>query len=158
MKAFTATFAIGAILGTALATPINVGDTAVERRDAEADIEARQFPQLPPLPPLPNPTLPNPTLPYGPILPTLPPISIPTLPPIALPTLPSIALPTLPAITIPPIVLPTLGPLPGLPDLPPIPLPNTPAELVTALKTALTQIITILTAISKLLFSSNPRN
>jgi hypothetical protein len=53
MKAFTAIFAVAAMLGTALATPINVnvGDTAVERRDVEVDNAPRQL-----IPPLPIPT------------------------------------------------------------------------------------------------------
>jgi hypothetical protein len=139
MKAFTAIFAVAAMLGTALATPINVnvGDTAVERRDVEVDNAPRQL--IPPLP--------IPTARYVPVLPTLP--TLPTLPP--LPTLGP--LPTLPSLT-----LPTLSPIPGLPTLPPIPTPTTPTDLLTALRVVLTQIINILTAISKLLYSLKPKS
>lgn len=61
MKVFTAIFAIGAILSTTLATPVAVGETAVEQRNFEVDIAARQLPSvpgLPDLPPLPVPTNP----------------------------------------------------------------------------------------------------
>lgn len=62
MKAFTTIFAIGAILGTTLASPIAVGDVALERldveqRDVEVDIANRQLP-VPGLPTLPPITLP----------------------------------------------------------------------------------------------------
>jgi hypothetical protein len=85
MRAFTAILAIGAILSTALATPVAVGEVAVERRDAEIDIAARQ------------------------------------------------AL------------------IPGLPNLPPIALPANPADLGPALQNTLSQVMTILGTISKLL-------
>lgn len=58
MKVITAILATGAILSTALATPVDVGDVAVERRDVEVDITARQLPGLPELPPIALPTKP----------------------------------------------------------------------------------------------------
>lgn len=53
MKAITAVLAIGAILSTTLATPVDIGDVAVERRDVQVDITARQLPNVPGLPELP---------------------------------------------------------------------------------------------------------
>lgn len=85
MRAFTAILAIGAIFGTTLATPVAVGEVAVEQRDVDVDIEARQ------------------------------------------------AL------------------IPGLPTLPPITLPANPADLVPVLTNTLSQVVTILGVISKLL-------
>lgn len=131
MKTFTAVFAIGAILGIALGTPIHIGDTAVERRDVDVDNAAPRV-------------FPFPTIPYVPVLPSLAPV--PTL---TIPTIPT--LPTLP--TLPSLVLPTSPVLPPLPTLAPVPIPTTPDDLIGALRIALTQIINILTAISKLLYS-----
>lgn len=131
MKAFASIVSIGAILGIALGTPIHIGDTAVERRNVEVDDAAPQV-------------FPFPTIPYVPVLPSLAPtLTIPTLPTLALPTLPSLILPTSPV-------------LPPLPTLAPIPIPTTPDDLISALRIALTQIINILTAISKLLYSWKP--
>lgn len=130
MKAFTAVLSIGAMLGIALGTPIHIGDTAVERRDVEVDNADGQ-------------AFPFPTIPYVPLLPSLPPV-----PSLTIPTLPTLALPTLPSL-----VLPTAPVLPPLPTLAPIPIPTTPDDLISALRIALTQIINILTAISKLFYS-----
>lgn len=73
MKAFTAIFAIGAILGTTLASPVAVGDVALERldveqRDVEVDIANRQLPSVPGLPNLPPITLPANPSDLGPAL------------------------------------------------------------------------------------------
>ncbi|KAL1876326.1 hypothetical protein Daus18300_002955 [Diaporthe australafricana] len=124
MRAFAAIFAIGAILGTALATPIGLGDAAVERRDDGVENAARQF--FPPFPLLPTPALP--TLPA--ILPTLLPV-----------------IPTFPTPVVPPLVLPTLPLVPGLPPLLPITVPTSPADLGPTLTNAVQQIVTVLSLI-----------
>lgn len=139
MKAFAAIFAIRAILGTALATPIGLGDTAVERRSDEVENVARQFFPLPIFP--------------TPALPTLPAV-LPTLPAV-LPTLP--AIPTLPSPVLPPLVLPTLPTIPGLPPLLPITVPTNPADLAPTLQSAVQQIVTVLSLISKSLVLTNTR-
>ncbi|KAG8165522.1 hypothetical protein KVR01_004074 [Diaporthe batatas] len=73
MKAFTAIFAIGAILSTTLASPVAVGDVAVERleveqRDVEVDIATRQLEPISGLPSLPPITLPANPSDLGPAL------------------------------------------------------------------------------------------
>lgn len=70
MKAITAIFAIGALLGTTLATPVDVGDVAVERRDVEFDITTRQLPTVPGLPELPPIAVPTKPGDLGPTLQT----------------------------------------------------------------------------------------